>query len=352
MNEALTFLLRLAVGTASVDDAPQIDAACWKQIYKECCRQAIVGVVGGAVGMLPKDNHPPTALWMQWVANVAAIEQRNRQITDEIQRLSARLAEVGLTMQVLKGQSVARYYREPSLRQPGDIDAWITGGYDSLSELYGKLNSLGEGILDKPTYHHAEWHTRLVPVEVHYRPSFFFNPLYNLRFQQWAQQQDVGIAFDRVYLLVHAFRHVVSEGIGLRQMMDYACLLDRYPIGGNERTETLQVLEQLGLTQFAASVMYVMQRVFGVADEHLLMPPDIKRGRHILKEIMLAGNFGQYDARIDIRQLSSEGGSFYLHTRRRLRFLTSYPSELLFDIPFRLWHFFWRKRHACLIKQS
>lgn len=32
---------------------------------------------------------------------------------------------------------------------------------------------------------------------------------------------------NRVFLLLHMYRHVFSEGIGLRQMMDYALLLNR-----------------------------------------------------------------------------------------------------------------------------
>ena len=64
-------------------------------------------------------------------------------------------------------------------------------------------------------------------------------------------------------MLVHMYRHVFSEGIGLRQMMDYAMLLKR---GCTEEEKTVfgRQAKELNLYGFAGAVMYVMERVFGL----------------------------------------------------------------------------------------
>jgi len=76
--------------------------------------------------------------------------------------------------------------------------------------------------------------------------------------------------------------------------------------------------------------------------EKMFIEPNEQEGRFILSEIMQAGNFGKYDKRIAHTQHSSTAGTFYLRTKHRARFLTRYPSEILWDIPFRLYHW-WRR---------
>ena len=65
-----------------------------------------------------------------------------------------------------------------------------------------------------------------------------------------------------------------------------------------EREEAVRCLERLHLKRFAGAVMYVLQTVFGLEEEHLLVPSSPGRGQRLLAEIMKAGNFGQHDERI------------------------------------------------------
>ena len=50
---------------------------------------------------------------------------------------------------------------------------------------------------------------------------------------------------------------------------------------------TLDILQQMGMTRFASAVMFVMQKVFGLKDNYLILPPDIKEGRFLLSEIIV-----------------------------------------------------------------
>ena len=88
-----------------------------------------------------------------------------------------------------------------------------------------------------------------------------------------------------------------------------------------------------------------MKEVFWLDEGHLLVPPDEKRGRFLLSEIVQGGNFGWYDRRVSHFARSSAFGRNLQRLRRDLRTLYYFPSETLWEPAFRLYHFFWRQFH-------
>ena len=134
------------------------------------------------------------------------------------------------------------------------------------------------------------------------------------------------------------------DGDGFLLNTDFTDNTDR--IGGNadgvDRRLLQDELRRLGLWEFAGAVMYIMKEVFGLEDNRLIVPPDVKRGRLVLKEVLEAGNFGQYDKR------NWFGHSALGHNLQRLyrdmRLVRFFPAEALSEPFFRIWHFFWRKR--------
>ena len=134
------------------------------------------------------------------------------------------------------------------------------------------------------------------------------------------------------------------DGDGFLLNTDFTDNTDR--IGGNadgvDRRLLQDELRELGLWEFAGAVMYIMKEVFGLEDNRLIVPPDVKRGRLVLKEVLEAGNFGQYDKR------NWFGHSALGHNLQRLyrdmRLVRFFPAEALSEPFFRIWHFFWRKR--------
>ena len=89
--------------------------------------------------------------------------------------------------------------------------------------------------------------------------------------------------------------------------------------------------------------MYVLQEVFGLQDDLCIVKPNEKAGEFLLSEIMIAGNFGEYDTRYGIRtEKESIGHRYFRITRRNMHFISSYPSEAICEPFFRTWYFFWK----------
>ena len=101
------------------------------------------------------------------------------------------------------------------------------------------------------------------------------------------------------------------------------------------------------MKRFAGALMYVLREVLTMPEEYLLCAPSGKDGRLLLNEIMLAGNFGQSDPRMNSlnytnglkRQLNQAWRRF----KRNMRFATSYPEEVTWEPFARIWHFAWKK---------
>lgn len=263
---------------------------------------------------------------------------------------------------MLKGQGVARLYdfndnvnvkdKLGAYRQSGDIDVWVDGERDGTIRHVKANYKCGRAVI-----HHIDVEVfNDVPVEVHFVPSYSYSlpryRAYRRFFNEYKKECFVtsglgfcvpSLGFNVVYMLMHIFRHVFHEGIGLRQLMDYYFVLRNFKLSLNRNANANKALREMGLLRFAAAVMYVEREVFGLQKEYMLCEPDEKAGQYLLDEILCAGNFGQYDPRI--REAHSGGIlKLYMKNVKRISDMVRYyPSEVLWAPFWKIWHFVWRK---------
>lgn len=355
MNNLFFDLIQVSAGTrrelSSVPDAEQ-----WRALLSIARMQALVGVLFDAVERLPDGQRPPediTMLWMHWQGKIRGnngiVDARAREIT-------AILAEGGFGSCLLKGQGTALYYPEPALRKPGDIDIWVQGDRKEVLRFLSGRYSFGQ-----QSWHHTEVNVfDKVEVEVHHHPTWLCNPFNNRKLQryfekEWPLQREhsTGLGFNSptadfaaVYCLVHIYRHLLEEGVGLRQVYDLFYILSSLTEG--QKAELLRRVHEFGMERLFGGMMYVLREVFGLDDGRLLSPADENCGPFILREILLAGNFGKFDRRNavyrDEKRAAKLFGRFF---SRQSRFLRYFPSEVLWILPWRFWQFFiWRPTHT------
>ncbi len=335
----------------------KLKAREWQALFSISAKQTLTGVCFVGIERLPKDLMPPKEVLLRWWSTAEQIKKQNERLNNAACEVVEKLQEAGFRSSILKGQGIACLYPQPFLRTCGDIDVWVDA---DRKRVEGYIKRMGW----KPTmvYHHAD-----IPllddaeVELHFTPSWMFSYFNNRKLQRFFRktadaqfsnavrlpncQDEVCVptlAFNRVYILLHIYRHLFGEGVGLRQLLDYYYVL-KQGFNEEERSETLKTLGELEMMKFASAVMWVLQHVFGMPRKYMLLPPNEKEGRFLLNEIMIAGNFGQYDKRIQRGDFSALS-LFVQRCTRNLRFIHSYPSEVLWTPLFKIWHFFWRKR--------
>lgn len=365
-------LIRVAIGTAQdVDYTPT--AEDWQQLYQLAERQALIGIAFAGVQALKRENLErvkllPQALRMKWLASAVAIHKRNELMNRRCAELQCILTARGVRSSIFKGQANLPYYTRVSgaelamLRQPGDIDVWVSGGKQMVLRLVQQL---------APTREVRETHAHLelfddVEVEAHYRPGLIRNFLTNARLQRFFARQEAacmehitGIpeeadncrvvtpvwTFDAVHQLTHIFHHFFTEGVGLRQCLDYCYLLRNCPAGTREKEDLRHAVSSLHMSRFAGALMWVLAEVFGLPEDRMPWKPNEKDGAFLLQEIMQGGNFGRYDARYNLKRMNPAESLFRI-TRRNLSLLRFAPFDWFWSPLWRIWHFMKRKCHG------
>lgn len=328
------------------------DTKEWLKALSIAQEQAIAGVLLSALEKLPKEQLPPQPVVLQWIGLTEMTERNTRRLEQAGQMAVDFFHKEGFSCQILKGTSVGRYYPNPLRRTAGDIDVWLDGGRKKIYQFARNYDK--EGKLYGVNYHHIHFHLfkdveqyKDVELEAHVWPSFLCSPFCNHQFHKFCNlykpTKDVSstsLDFDRVFILLHCYRHMNDSGVGLRQIMDYYYVL-KQGFTKEERDESVKWIKRLGMYRYAAGLMWLMGEVFGLESEYQLVTPNEKEGRFILQEVMLTGNMGHSDQR-DWGSRTSASARFFYNLRRDLYLVGHYPHETLWQPLFSIWLYVWR----------
>ena len=351
--------LRFCIGS-TLEIPPSLKGADWNEIYAIAQKQCLLGILFDGIERLPADSGISKELLYKWMGRCRMLEKVNAQLNDAAVKVSNWFQKKGFRTCILKGQGNALMYPNPYSRTPGDIDIWVEGGDKRVISFVRSISPH-----EKACYHHIEFPSyKGVEVEVHYRPSFLLCFWHNRKLQKYydrvkeeqfshrvmlGKQGEIAIPtveFNLIFQLTHIFSHLMNEGIGLRQLVDYYYVLisdDLLLI----RDRVQKELKELGLWKLAGGIMYIMQEVFGMPASRLIVPSNEKCGKFVLNEVLEAGNFGKHDERNRFGR--SKLGHNLQRAYRDIRFMRYFPAEALCEPLFRIWHFFWRKSVSILL---
>lgn len=368
--------LRFCIGSAK-EIPDSLKDADWMELYCIAQMQALLGVLFYGIRRLPKELAPEQKLLMQWMVMAEMIRKQNIRLFQDSVKVCQNFENEGFANCILKGQGNALLYPDPYMRTPGDIDIYLAGGRKRVMQYINKVcpNQVMR-------YHHVDFPVMKTAIEVHFTPSYMFFPIHNRRMQNWfgkvmgeqcnhrvslpdgyGEIHVPQVSFNVIYILSHLYRHIFTEGIGLRQLLDYYFVLVKWHTDLTNLTDSNKSLPQmtqintdldtlrhelkyLGLWKFAQAVMYVLHEVFGLSEDRMIAPMDEKEGWFLLDEIMRGGNFGQFDDRMGSKIGESKIHRYFRMNLRNLRFVKHYPTEALSEPLFRTWFAVWKKIHA------
>ena len=130
----------------------------------------------------------------------------------------------------------------------------------------------------------------------------------------------------------------------MRQILDYYFVLMQEN-SAKEKDECVEILKKTGVLRFTQALMYVMQEMFALDRQHMIVEPDSRHGKFLMREIMLSGNFGKMDARFGQASRGYNLQHFKNQFRRSLLLISYYPSETIWNPLFKIWHTIWMKKH-------
>ena len=231
--------LKFCIGSAKEipDSLREVDR---KELYAIAKKQCLVGILFDGIKKLPAEYvGMKKELLLQWMAESQMLEKANVRLNDAAIQVSKWFLKKGFRTCILKGQGNALMYPNPYSRTPGDIDIWVEGGDKRVISFVRSISPH-----EKACYHHIEFPSyKGVEVEVHYRPSFLLYFWHNRKLQKYYErvkeeqfshrvmlgdQGEIAIPtaeFNLIFQLTHIYAHLMNEGIGLRQLLDYYYVL-------------------------------------------------------------------------------------------------------------------------------
>lgn len=308
-------LLRSGLYGVPVPDGELPDSIDWEAVVVLARKHAVLGVIIESVRFLPEPLRPSAEMSARMGRFAMKLIQSNMGLDRRAAQLTEFFAGHGIKGVFLKGQGVARCYREPQMRHTGDIDFYVgQEQYPRAMELCKQHLVVGDNWSEESNQHFAfRWEG--VMIELHRIVTEIYSPFGRKRFKRWIVDEversprrrtlSVGSTaitlppaeFDAIYIFYHALRHFVVGGIGLRQLCDWAMVFRAH--GGEIDLNRLEAnIKRFGLTRgWKLFGCIAVERLGVPAGQMPLYDPRFSRRAGVMLEmIMHGGSFGFHSA--------------------------------------------------------
>ena len=207
----------------------------WEQLYLLSKRQGVTAIIFDAIKDIPKKIAPPKSIVLKWISNALPIEEQMRKKEAVAVEFAGKLSERGIQIVVLKGLAYASYYPNPYHRESGDLDCYLMGQKD----LGDKVTVEMGGKMEEAGYKHSHLYYKGLTIENHNFITSFDNTKLGIRTERLLQDcikdgcRPIGNTkllnpsadFNALFLIKHAQRHFIKEGICVRHLLDWAFFL-------------------------------------------------------------------------------------------------------------------------------
>lgn len=340
-------------GHGKVDESFPLSSMEWTVLYRSARMHTVEGIVFDALQMLPVELLPPRDLMLKWTVNIDQIERHNTRMNTCIMEQSHLFEKHHLHPILLKGQGLAACYINPGHRICGDVD-WYFEQKTDYRTANLLIQQLGIKIAHSAGFS-TEYGYKGIVIEHHQRMFDIHNPfsfplLNRLQRQHTDQKVQLDLAGTTVALPApllmtiqvnaHILKHLLSFGIGIRQLCDAARVYHTYSawIDGQSLR---QIYKSLGILKWIHLLHTILVKDIGLSPSSL--PFELPQGIDadwMMDEIWMSGNFGLYDDRYGTKMDHADG--VRSQATRRVwtnvkRYLNSAPMEA---ISFPVVHYF------------
>ncbi len=275
----------------------------WQEVYQESVAQSVAAL---AFSHLDKSILPEIVV-NEWEEMTFQIMMSNLHVDSDHAELHRILTSANIPYVILKGNASASYYPDPMLRAMGDVDFLIEKQHIGKVDLLLRKN----GFESQQSNHECEraYHKGMSIWELHWEvngvPGGEVGEMIHEYLSDMIEKAESASLMNGEYLsptpfhhglvmLLHVARHMVTGGVGLRHLCDWAVFVeklnDRFPKMFEDK------LKDVGLWRFAQlltqlSVVYLKcpeQSWMGEIETQLL--DDLK------DDIFVSGNFGHKDS--------------------------------------------------------
>lgn len=359
-NQVLLLSLLRAALFGEKLDASAFAEANWKQILRLADIQTVSSLALDGMGMLPTSAlRMPLGEKLSHIGKLQRLEQVNMLHRCVIVKIDQTLKSEGIPVVFMKGQTTALRYPNPLHRTPGDIDFVVNPkDFKKTMEVLEKIGKVDHDLVHE---HHGMAWVDGVTVEPHYKVHNYQSPSTDYAMQEMfasvfpselssADMDGYAVpvfppTFESVFLISHMVNHVYEEGLGLRQVIDYAMFLSSCA----DKIDWLQHHEYLHQMRMERA-----WRIFTcICVDYLGMslPSQVEPFSHqekvwaekMMTDIMRVGNFGRGEYIFQHRGFIDAFNNYCWVAKRCWNLGFVCPSEARWWIISKVKRFFWKK---------
>jgi len=297
------FVIKTGFWGALPGNPPEISQKEWTAIWKMAQEQAVTGLIGDALPLLPEEAQPDEDLTFDIVTEAYQIEKQNKTIDEKVRQIFDELRANDIRGVLLKGQGIAREYLHPEHRLAGDIDIYVGAKQIDKARRYMEQKTVTEANENRK---HIYYKDEGIQVELHRTPTgdhfFIFGRRQNKWFcnelertcRQYENVNTPSEMFNVVFEYYHAFHHFTHEGVGFRQILDWVVCLHNYR-ARIDHDQLRRTLYRMGLLHSWRVFIYIAVHALGLPREEAPFydPNARKKATQVIWKIVESGNFGK-----------------------------------------------------------
>lgn len=283
----------------------KVSAADWEKVEKMAKEQGVLWML--YLGAKKISNQIPLECLRSWRAIMHSAVVFNEQINIVQNELLDWLFQEQIPAVILKGMSCSRYYPYPEARSLGDIDILINKENYRAVDYYLRQR----GYSPSKTEHdfHVGYYGKETVIEVHFAGTSLPKSSCSQRIIEEMnrfieERQDVIVndmrfpvlsdTHQALMLLLHKERHMLEDGIGLRQLCDWCTF-----VGGETSSHweegTLELLGECGLLTYAKVLTKACVKYLGLNCKSAPWCEDVdeKLADAMIMEVFRGGSMGK-----------------------------------------------------------
>ena len=291
MTHHLLSLLRLGLLTSEAADEEKyllpLSMSQWREVMDLAERQGVAAIAFDGIQKLYDEYQKnikavkvSSQKWLQFVLDYTGMMTQYEQAFQQQRRVVRKIAEIlaseNVKMMVFKGQANAVYYPIPYHRATGDIDCWLFGEAEK-----GDTIMRGKGALVSfDWYRHSKISFQGELIENHrvlgHTKGGKKRKQMDAEFQALTQSHDQtyldgcgqtlkpSAQFNACFLTYHSLNHFISEGLRMKQVLDWAMFLDKEQDNVDWHHYN-EFCIRYKLERFAAVMNYIVSECLGVS---------------------------------------------------------------------------------------
>lgn len=285
--------------TMRYDSFQALAADDWRILYEMSVTHGLTAIIYTQLKPVFEKASITAELQRKWRVHSLTIDQKMTQRNSICAEFAEKMAQKGIPVVALKGVAYSIYYPSPNLRECGDLDCYMLGkkeaGDLAIVEIGGRKEE------DGPKHSHLffkgltiENHQFFTSFDNTSQGKFTEKVLGNLLSRGCSYLPGTKILspnadFTVVFLIKHAHRHFLYEGIRLRHVLDWAFFLKAEQDRINWEL-CLPIMEQCRILNFARLMTDLCVKKFGLVvgvDKLTELPAEVDALRSVfLNDIM------------------------------------------------------------------